>query len=457
MSYLAPAPVLSIERMARFGALSVALSLLAVAGPARAGGSQPVVVVRPDASTCIDADALAAAMANAGAILPSVVPEEVAREAPSGSVVFRIDAAPSGLRVRGWGLSRETPPGTLAEWPVPWAERAPDVDRDIAAPPCETATEAVVAFLVSVLAPRGDEEAGAQSRALEGPKLASVLERASAALAQSPHLTAGVLHTELGLTFIVEDVHASCRRGTWLDLRAEPRMGQTVAELERDVQACLDARQLAERQQGLRPGAAPASSERFGLPQITGAVVAALGVGVASAAALRYQNPTPVIVFAAVPAALGGVSGYFAPEPGQEALWLSGYWLAVAGGSLVASAQDRAGKPAVLAGGFLTAGAAGSAALVMVDALRADEARLPGWAIGLPALSGAALAWAGLLATGDRGNSAEIAAFGGFAAIAPVFFMAVSPSPRADSGVSASSVGVSVTDAGALLELRGEL
>jgi hypothetical protein len=317
-----------------------------------------------------------------------------------------------------------------------------------------------VAFLVSVLAPRADEEAGAELRALEGSKLASVLARASSELAQSPHLTAGVLHTELGLTFIVEDVHASCRRGTWLDLRgAEPRMGQTVAELERDVQVCLGARELAELQKGLRPGVAPPASrtERFGLPQLTGALVAALGVGVAAAAALHYDNPTPVVVFAGVPAALGGLSGYLVPEPGQEALWLSGYWLAVAGGSLVASAQDGAGKPAVLTGGFLTAGAAGSAALVMVDALRGDASPLPAWAVGLPALSGAALAWAGLLATGDRGNSAEIAVFGSFAALAPVFLIAVGPSPRADSGVSAASIGVSVTDAGALLELRGDL
>lgn len=456
---MALAAVICLERMAPLRTLVVALALVAVAGPAGARGSQAVVIVRPEASTCIDADSLTAAMANAGAILPSVVPEEVARDAPAGSVVFRIDAAGPGLRIRGWGLSRETSPGGLVEWPSPWAEREPDVDREIAAPACETATEVVVAFLVSVLAPRGDEGAGAELQVLEGSKLASVLESASAELTGSPHLTAGVLHTELGLTFIVEDVHASCRRGTWLDLRSgEPRMGQTVAGLASDVQACLDARELAERQKGLRPGAASASSgERFGLPQVTGALVAALGVGVASAAALRYQNPTPVVLFAGVPAVAGGISGYLVPEPGQEALWLSGYWLAVAGGSLVASAQDSAGKPAVLVGGFITAGAAGSAALVMVDALRGDEVPLPAWAIGLPALSGAALSWVSLLTTGDSGNSADIAVFGSFAAIAPAFWIAMSPSPRADSGVSAASVGIAVTHAGALLELRGEL
>lgn len=445
--------------MRRFAAVVIGLVMAALPERATARGSQSVVIVRPDASTCIDPQALAGAMVNAGAILPSVVPEDAARRAPSGAVVVRIDSGASGLRIRAWGLRHEAKSEILEGWPLAWSERAPDLDREIPAPDCETATEAVVAFLVSVLEPSVELRPPA-SGTDRGSKLASVLELASAELAERSHLTAGVLHTELGLTFIVEDLHATCRRGTWLDLRGrQPRMGQTVAELERDVEACLRERELAERQRGLGPAtpvAPPLPAERFGLPLLTGGVVAGLGVAAGYVAVVANDNPTPVLAFTTFPALVGGAVGYLASGPGREALWLSGYWSSVAGSSLVAAAQSGSAKP-VLVGSFIAGGTATSAALVALDAMHGDDARIPAWAISMPAVAGAALSWVGQFVSGDGRNSVEIAVVGSFAALLPAFWIALQPDPRADTGASTASLGVSLGEAGAELQLRGEL
>lgn len=440
-------------------ALSLLPAVLACSGYCRAAEPREVIIVEPDASSCVVAAHVAAAIANAGAYQVRVLEDvsEAPLATPAWARAIRIEGPFSRLRVRAWGIRAGGDTDDVWPWPAAWYERPADVDREIAARDCVTATETITAFLVSLLSPPAAD--GVEN---EGREIVQVLERAQRELGPDSGLLAGVLRTELGLTLIVEDSGARCRRGTWLQISGPPpHAGQSVDELRRHVLACLD--ELRTRDERAFQQRLTARSEqgerdrRFGLPGATGALVSAVGATVAYVALARLDDAVSVLPYTALPAVAGGIAGYVAPEHWREPLWLSGYWATVAGSSLAAGAHGGAGKP-VLVGSLLAAGATSSAALSLFDAFSSDPTeRLPAWSIALPAAAGATLAGLGLLVDGRGQNSIQIAAIGGLSALAPALWLAAAPARGASDGVGAREMRVAVSPSSALLCVSGEL
>lgn len=439
--------------------MKVRSALLALAGAliwtaeCRAASPRNVIIIAPARQTCISAQELAMGIANAGAFSATVAADADALPESAGeAAVFQIEGQPGRLRIRGWGVRSPAVSGGLWPWPGAWSERPPDLERELPAHACETATEAAIGFVASVLTPAPQPSAAPVE---EGGALAAVLERAQRDLDSG--LTAGVLRTELGLSLIVEDLHSSCRRGSWLEVReGTPRLGHSVAALQREVLACLEE-ERAKSQRAPRLERAPASHAAvrgFELPGATGVLIAALGTTAAYVGAARSLAAPATVLYTVAPAVAGGLGGYFFAEPAREALWLAGYWSGVAGSSLVLAARSGAAKP-VLIGGFLAAGSAGSAALSLAGAL-AEEPRMPAWGIALPAAAGAGLAGLGLLVNGRTENSVQLAGLGGLAALAPALWLGLSSGtdevPRRSPGLD-----LSFNSTGALIRVAGEL
>lgn len=418
----------------------------------------PIVIVKPETTTCVSAEALAMGLSHAGPFLARFVPEEVSA-IPAVNALFRVDGDPERLRVRGFGLRPMLGGDELEKWPLFEPEPIADVDEVITGQSCETVTEAVVALITSIMAPVADvprdaEHELAQRAASQG--VAGALERAQRELAHRSELTAGVLSTELGLTLIVEDVNGSCRRGTWLDVHAkEPQTGLSVGELEQSVLACLEELHR-EGQQRARRVAASSEVAASHLPAASGFLIGALGGAVGLVALTDVPKPGPVIVYAALPPMLGGVAGYLAPRRYRDALWLSGYWVGVAGATLVAGLRAGGAKP-VLTGGFLTAGAMGSAGLSLLSAASSEnEGALPA-SVGIPAMVGGGLAMLGLFVKGRGSNSIELATVGALAAVAPALWLQIAPRGGAGDEAPLFRVGLDVDEHGAVLGVTGDL
>ncbi len=417
---------------------------------------QQVIVAAPDFATCVAVDELTIRIANAGPYAASVVAGD-APEPKGEEPFFRIDGEPARLRVRGWGLGVGRQDG-LAKWPSEPPSITPDLDQLLMGQTCATATEAVVALIVSVLTPvaRADSRSSDAGRA---GALDLFLDAAKQQLAAEASLSAGVLSTELGLTLIVEDVHASCRRGTWLNVQgAAPRTGLSVPELERDVLACLEQQRLERARRGAEVAvdrAPPLSHHALGLPLASGAVVVGLGLAAGLIALAQVEQPAPFLVYSALPPVLGGVAGYALRPPGRDATWLAGYWLGVAGTSLVVGVREG-GTKAVLIGGFLTAGSATSASLALANAITdATRPALPKETVILPAAVGSALSLLGLLLESEGSNSLELAAWGSLAALAPAALLALAAG--SEEKRSAPQLELDLDRHAGVLRLRGEL
>lgn len=418
----------------------------------------PVVIVEPAVESCVSAEALSIGLAHAGPFLPRLVPEQVSA-IPAAQALFRVDGEPQRLRVRGFGLREMLGGDELERWPLSDPEPVADVDELITGQTCDTATEAVVALIASVLMPAGgarpDDERVASTRS-PSAGVAGALERAQRQLAHDPELAAGVLSTELGLTLIVEDLHGACRRGTWLDVRGDDHeMGLNVAELEQAVLACLEE----QRREGDRASfaAAPPTTRQelaMRLPTATGALVAGLGIAAGAVALTQVSKPGPLLVYSAAPPLLGGVMGYVAPRPWRDAVWLSGYWVGVAGTTLIAGLRGGDLKPALI-GGFLTAGAMGSAGLSLLSAGRSEDGAMPA-SVAIPAAVGSGLAMLGLLVKGRGSNSIELATVGALAAIAPTVWLQLTSGDGAPDRAPLG-LGVDVSEHGAVLGVSGEL
>lgn len=429
--------------------------------PAIAQQPWPVVIVKPEAATCVAADGLAVGLSHAGPFRPRFVREE-ALVLPAAGVLFRVDGDPEQLRVRGFGLRAMWGGDDLEKWPLLDTEPEADVDEVITGQSCDTATEAVVALIASLMAPvadaRRDTEHDTAERSAR-PGVAGVLERARRELTRGSELTAGVLGTELGLTLVVEDANGSCRRGTWLDVQAkEPRTGLSVAELEQAVLGCLEERQREPR---VRARGAAAlhdgpDQRRSQLPAASGALIAGLGIAVGVVALEQVPNPGPLLTYAALPPVLGGLAGYVAPKRWRDALWMSGYWVGVAGTSLIAGLRGDGAKP-VLIGGFLTAGAMGSAGLSLYGAASSEnEGSLPA-SVGIPAAVGSGLAMLGLLVKSRGSSSVELATVGALAALAPAVWLQLAPSGSSADRAPLVGVGLGVHEHGAVLAVTGDL
>lgn len=251
----------------------------------------------------------------------------------------------------------------------------------------------------------------------------------------------------------------SCRRGTWLDVQAnEPQTGLSVAELEQAVLGCLEERQREQRVR-VRGVAAlhDAPEQRRGrLPGASGALIAGLGMAVGVVAFKQVPNPGPLLTYAALPPVLGGLVGYAVPRRWRDALWLSGYWVGVAGTTLVAGLHGDGAKP-VLIGGLLTAGAMGSAGLSLFHAASFEsEGSLPA-SVGIPAAVGSGLAMLGLLVRSRGSSSLELATVGALAAVAPAVWLQIAPSGGAEDRAPLVGVDLRVHEHGAVLGVTGDL
>jgi hypothetical protein len=438
-----------------WGAVSLRASSAAAQPP------WPLSIVKPELRTCVSPDALAIGLSHAAPLLPRFVPSQVLA-IPADTALFRVDGSPERLRVRGFGLRAMLGGDGLEKWPLFDPEPVADVDELITGQSCDTVTEAVVAFIASVMAPVADVPHEAEHKPAGGGTtlgIAGALDLARRELAQRSELTAGVLSTELGLTLIVEDVNGTCRRGTWLDVHArQPQTGLSIGELERSVLTCLEdeGREQQEPARGIASPAAAPEQPRRHLPAASGALIAGLGMAVGIVALTQMPKPGPLLVYSAMPPVLGGLAGYVAPKRWRDALWLSGYWVGVAGTTLIAGLRGGEAKP-VLIGGFLTAGAMGSAGLSLLSAATSENGgALPG-SVGIPAAVGSGLAMLGLLVKGSGSSSFELATVGALAALAPAVWLQIAPSKGAADKAPLLGVGLDVDEQGAVLGLTGDL
>lgn len=431
--------------------LLLPLPALLFASLAGAQSDRAVVVYEPDSATCVQPKTLLSAIAAAGSYFPSVSPAGL-QASPPLAPLFKITGEPNALRVRGWGLSAAK--GEDAA-PLGSPDSAADLDKTLSVQTCESAGNAVAETVVAALqeaAANHSESATAGTGSSQA--VIRVLVDVQRQLGGKPALTASVQGDELGLSLVVADPEGSCRRGTWLQAAAEPglRLGKTVPQLKEEVLACLQRPLLAP---AVKEDASDRSSRRvdgiFHLPEHAGAAVAGLGV-IVSAVAVAGADESSALLFGALPPLAGGIASYAVPENLRQPVILGGYWLGVAGASLVSASQDEASK-SWLIGGALAGGALTSASMALLTGFRrGDEPSLPAWAVALPSTVGAAVA-AGSLFTGTDGpRSVPLAALGTLAALIPnawLFYRlegnSADRTPRVGALAGASTAGLVVS------------
>lgn len=378
-----------------------------------------VVVIAPAASTCVLADPLLVGIMNAGPYFASLVPANSVPETIPATT-FQVEGTPAALHLRAWGLG----------WPMGARKARPEVDQVIGAQSCETMTEAVVAQIVSLLAPDDggfDEllvpEPSSESTSTFDPQaLERVLDDARRQLAVHPRLSAGVFVTPLGLELAVQDERARCRRATWLSTSSgAPELGMSVAELTSAVDACVAALPPDEpRRATYEP---PRDRGAFHLAVLTGSLTATLGL-INGFLIDDGSNTTATLVYGVAPPVLGGLGSYLVSERWREPVVLTGYWLGVAGTSMIVATESGARKT-LLVGGALAAGSVTSAALATVNGLIGEPSdRIAAWAVATPAVVGAGLGIASLAIDGRGRHSGSLAALGGAAASLPALWLA---------------------------------
>lgn len=423
------------------GVCALAASLLAspLARAEDVRARRRVVIITPAASTCVLTDPLLVGIGNAGPYFASLVPASSAPEAIPATT-FQLEGTPDALRLRAWGLS----------WPLGERQARPEVDQRLGAQSCDTVTEAVVAQIVSLLAPDEggfDEllvaEPSSWSSSTRDPRaLERVLDDARRQIAAHPALMAGVFVTPLGLELAVQDTRARCRRATWLSTASgTPELGMSVAELKSAVDACL-AGLPPDAEHATRP-ARDADRGAFHLGLLAGSLTATLGVlnGV-----MLYEgstHPAAALVYGVAPPVLGGLGSYLVPERWREPVLLAGFRLGIAGTSMVVATESGASKT-LLIGGSLAAGSVTSAALAAVNGLIAEPSdRIGAWAVAAPAVAGAGLGAAALAIDGRGRHAMPLALLGGAAASLPALWLAgvavansLSDEPPVDVGVT---------------------
>lgn len=439
-------------------ALPLVSALLAVQ-TAAAAPSQSVVVVQPEPATCLHSKTLLAALAASGPYFPSVVPAAVSSEPPHAPL-FKITGQVGHLRLRGWGL-RPALPGEQA--PLGSPDSTADLDKTLIGKTCENVEQAVVEQLAKALAQAATDRAAAPSgqQAATAQAVQSVLINAQRQLGGQPQMAASVEGNQQGLSLIVADFAGTCRRGTWLDASKPEglRLGAPVAQLRTEVLACLQRPPL---QKTPVANARAADKERgrgeprevdgiFYLPEHAGAAVAGLGV-VVSAAAVAGSDESAALLFGALPLLAGGVASYAVSERFRQPVILGGYWLGMAGASLVSASKDDAPK-SWLIGGALAGGALTSASLAILTGFRrGDESSLPAWTVALPSTIGAGVAAVSLFTGPDGPRSVPLAALGAMAALIPnawLFYRLEGDSadrtPRVGALADTSTVGLVVS------------
>ncbi|MET0413976.1 MAG: hypothetical protein ABW217_21885 [Polyangiaceae bacterium] len=405
---------------ARAAALLAAALLASNARAEDFRARRPVVVIAPAPGTCVLIDPLLVGIMNAGPYFASLVPANSVPETIPAAT-FQLEGTPAALHLRAWGLG----------WPMGERPTRPEVDHVIGAQSCETMTEAVVAQIVSLLAPDDGgfdtllvtEPSAEPSSTLDPRALERVLDDARRQIAAHPTLSAGVFVTPLGLELAVQDERARCRRATWLSTASgAPELGMSVAALTQAVDACVQA---------LPPDAAPPTARTsapdrgaFHFALLTGALAASVGLINGLVVEKGSTSTTTALVYGVTPPVLGGLGSYLVPERWSEPVLLTGYWLGIAGTSLVV-ATDSGAKKTLLIGGSLAAGSATSAALALVNGMIGEPAqRMPAWAVATPAVVGAGLGVASLAIDGRGRHSASLALLGGAAASLPALWLA---------------------------------
>jgi hypothetical protein len=404
------------------GPCALALSLLA-SRPARADDPRErraVVIIAPAPGTCVLTDPLLVGIMNAGPYFASLVPASSVPETIPAAT-FQLEGTPGALHLRAWGLG----------WPPGERQTLPEVDQLIKQS-CETVTEAVVAQIVSLLTPADDDEFGlllvepetdAAKPALDPRALEQVLGAARRELAAYPGLVAGVFVTPLGLELAVQDERGRCRRATWLTLSSgSPALGMSVSELTSAVETCVT---LLPPDAPPEPAPVPGrdrSAFHFGL--LTGTFVASLGLVNAIVVVDRATNTTAALAYGVAPLVTGGIGSYLVGERWREPVLLTGYWLGVAGTSMVVATESNARKT-LLVGGALAVGSATSAALATANGfIDEPSARIPAWAVATPAVAGAGVGLASMAIAGRARNAGSLAALGGAAASLPALWLA---------------------------------
>jgi hypothetical protein len=379
-----------------------------------------VVVITPAASTCVLVDPLLVGIMNAGPYFASLVPANSVPETIPATT-FQIEGTPTALHLRAWGLG----------WPMGERRTRPEIDHVLGAQSCETMTEAVVAQIVSLLAPDDGgfdtllvtEPSAESASTLDPHALERVLDDARRQIVAHPALTAGVFVTPLGLELAVQDERARCRRATWLSTASgRPELGMSVAELTNAVDACVAALPANAPHPAARTSEPDRGAFHFAL--ITGSLAASLGLINGLLVDDGSTSTTTALVYGVAPPVLGGLGSYLVPERWREPVLLTGYWLGVAGTSLVVATESGASKT-LLIGGSLAAGSATSAALALVNGMIGEPSnRIAAWAVATPAVVGAGLGAASLAIDGRGRHSAGLALLGGAAASLPALWLA---------------------------------
>jgi hypothetical protein len=409
--------------MGRWLALcSLAGGLLASARDARGEDDRPlrsVVIVAPSAASCVLADPLLVGIMNAGPFFASLVPASSVPETIPAAT-FQLEGTPQALHVRAWGLS-----STSSK-----RQTRPEVDQLISDQSCETVTEAVVAQVVSLLAPDGfdtllvDEPAVAAPAASTPPPgaLEQLLDDARRELGARPDLSAGVFSTTLGLELAVQDQRGRCRRATWLQTsQGKAELGMSLEALTGAVDGCL----AALPPEPARP--APASETArgdFHLGLLAGSLAASMGLINGLVVAEGSASTATAVLYGAAPPVIGGVASYLVSPRWREPVLLTGYWLGVAGTSMVVATESGASKT-LLVGGSISAGSMTSAALAIFNGLIDQPSqRIAAWAVATPAVVGAGLGAASLTIEGDGQDAASLALYGGLTASLPALWLA---------------------------------
>lgn len=381
---------------------------------------RPVVIIAPAPSTCVLTDPLLVGIGNAGPYFASIVPASSVPETIPAAT-FQLEGPPGALHVRAWGLG----------WPLGERRTRPEVDQ-LLEQSCETVTEAVIAQIVSLLAPDDggfdtllvtEPSADDFGGTLDPRALERVLDDARRQIAGRPGLVAGVFVTPLGLELAVQDERARCRRATWLSTASgTPELGMSVPELSEAVEACITALPADAPRAAAREHAPDRGAFHFAL--LTGALAASIGLINGVVVEDGSTNTTAALAYGVAPPVLGGVGSYLVPERWREPVLLTGFWLGVAGTSVVVATESGASKT-LLIGGSLAAGSATSAALATINGLISEPSdRIAAWAVATPATVGAGIGIASLAIEGRGRHSTSLALLGGAAASLPALWLA---------------------------------
>lgn len=409
--------------MGRWLGLCVLIAGLFASTHARAEGvraRRSVVIIAPAPGTCVLTDPLLVGIMNAGPYFASLVPASTVPETIPAAT-FELEGTPGALHLRAWGLDQRQ------------SERQtrPAVDQLIEQS-CETVTEAVVAQIVSLLAPADDDEFGLLlfddpsdgAPAKQDPRaLERLLDDARNHVSTRPGMTAGVFVTPLGLELALQDESGRCRRATWLTLATgSPELGMSITELRNAVDACVTTLPRDAPSAPAHPGAKDRGAFHFSL--LTGSFVASLGVINALVIKDRATNATAALAYGVAPLLVGGVGSYLVSPRWREPVLLTGYWLGVAGTSMVVATESDARKT-LLVGGALAVGSATSAALAIANGVIGEPSdRLAAWAVATPATVGAGVGIASLAIEGRGRHSGTLAALGGAWASLPALWLA---------------------------------